>query len=71
MEGISYAVTPKMHFETGLGNLFHAEYFNNSNTSGLPSPSGSKTKSSGFSAGVGLGSTSVWTVGIKFLMNSK
>ncbi|MBN8857436.1 MAG: hypothetical protein J0H29_03545 [Sphingobacteriales bacterium] len=64
--GVSYAVTPKMHIETGLNDLFQVGY-NSSKSSGSQIP---ETKSSGFSAGIGLGSSTIWTVGVKFLFGA-
>ena len=66
--GVSYAVTPKMHIETGLNDLFQVSY-NNSKSSGNQ-PSDTKTKSSGFNAGIGLGSSTMWTVGVKFFLGA-
>ena len=66
--GVSYAITPKMHIETGLNDLFQVGY-SNSKTSGNQ-PSEAKTKSSGFNAGIGLGSSTIWTVGVKFFLHS-
>lgn len=66
--GIAYAITPKMHIETGLNNLFYAgysRYKNNENNLSEPS-----YKSNGFSAGVGLGNSTEWTVGVKFFFGS-
>ena len=64
--GVSYAVTPKMHIETGLNDLFQVGY-NSSKSSGSQIP---ETKSSGFSAGIGLASSTIWTVGVKFLFGA-
>jgi hypothetical protein len=64
--GVSYAVTPKMHIETGLNDLFQVGY-SSSKSSGSQIQ---ETKSSGFSAGIGLGSSTVWTVGVKFFFGA-
>ena len=65
--GISFAITPKVHIETGLNNLFYAGYSSNKSTNMQPVYS---TKSSGFNAGIGLGSSTTWTVGVKFIFGS-
>lgn len=67
--GVSYAITPKMHIETGLNDLFQVGYGNSKTTSGNQT-SETKTKSSGFNAGIGLGSSTLWTVGVKFFLGS-
>lgn len=64
--GIAYAVTRKMHIETGLNNLFYAGYSNTKSTSNQPNYS---NKNSGFSAGIGLGNSTTWTVGVKFFLD--
>jgi hypothetical protein len=64
--GVSYAVTPKMHIETGLNDLFQVGY-SSSKSSGSQIQ---ETKSSGFSAGIGLGSSTIWTVGVKFFFGA-
>lgn len=66
--GISFAVTPGMQIETGIGNLFNAAYSSRKRTTGQTSQLDNKT--SGFSAGIGLGSTLQWTVGVKFFWGS-
>lgn len=63
--GIAYAVTPKMHIETGLNNLFYAGYSNTKYSDGA-----NAYKNSGFTANIGLGSSTQWTVGVKFLFGS-
>lgn len=63
--GVAYAVTPKMHIETGLNNLFYAGYSSSKTTNGA-----NTYKSSGFNANIGLGSSTQWTVGVKFLFGS-
>lgn len=64
--GIAYAITPRMHIETGLSNLFHAGYFNSSSSNNPGTES--KTETSGFNARIGLGGTTTWTVGVKFFL---
>ncbi|HRP56089.1 hypothetical protein [Agriterribacter sp.] len=66
--GISYAITPKMHIETGLNDLFRVGY-SSSKTSDNQTLE-TKTKSNGFNAGIGLGSSTLWTVGVKFFLGS-
>lgn len=65
--GIAFAISPKMQIETGLNNLFYAGYFSNKSTNGQPVYT---SKSSGFNAGIGLGSSTTWTVGVKFIFGS-
>lgn len=66
--GIAYAITPKMHIETGLNNLFYAGYSKSSSTNEQDPSTSSKI--SGFNAGIGLGSSTEWTVGVKFFFGS-
>lgn len=65
--GIAYAITPKMHIETGLNNLFYTGYSSNKSASDQISYS---YKTSGFNASIGLGNSTQWTVGVKFLLGS-
>lgn len=65
--GIAYAITPKVHIETGLNNLFYAGYSKSTSSNEDPSYS---AKSSTFVASVGLGSSTEWTVGVKFFFGT-
>jgi hypothetical protein len=65
--GIAYAVTPKMHIETGLNNLFYTGYSSNKSTN---DPISYSYKTSGFNASIGLGNSTQWTVGVKFLLGT-
>lgn len=66
--GIAYAITSKMHIETGLNNLFYAGYSSSKSTN--TQPPDYSYKSNGFSAGIGLGNSTTWTVGVKFFFGS-
>jgi hypothetical protein len=66
--GIAYAITPKMHIETGLNNLFYAGYSKSTSTSEQDPSYSSKT--SAFNAGIGLGSSTEWMVGVKFFFGT-
>lgn len=65
--GIAYAITPKMHLETGLNNLLYAGYSSYKSTN---EQAAYKSSNSGFNAGIGLGSSTTWTVGVKFFFGS-
>jgi len=66
--GIAYAIDQKVHIETALNNLFSVAYFHNSSKSELNQPG--STKNSGFGASLGLGSSTQFVVGVKFLFGS-
>lgn len=67
--GVSYAITPGIHIEAGLNDLFYVGYTGGKSTDYLqPNPAKSKTKN--FNAGMGLGNTSSFTVGVKFFLGS-
>ena len=65
--GIAYAITPKVHIETGLNNLLYAGYSNLKSSGTDPFYS---SKSSGFGASVGLGNSTQFTVGVKFFFGT-
>lgn len=67
--GISYAVTPKFHFETGLTNLLWAEYKGTKSTI-YESRGEVVNKGHHFSVGSSLGSTIQWSIGFRFLWGS-
>lgn len=66
--GVAYAITERMHIETGLDNLFYVEY-----TAGSTKYSGSERKSTNrnFSGGIGIGGTSSFSVGVKWIILPK
>lgn len=67
--GIAYAVTPMFHIETGLNNLFYAQYLN-SKTNYTNNPS-LNYKSSGFNAGANIGQNTQWSIGARLLFGGE
>ncbi|MFT3747855.1 MAG: hypothetical protein QM768_06035 [Agriterribacter sp.] len=67
--GISYAVTPMFHIETGLNNLFYAMY-NNTKTDYVSDPS-SNTKSNSFNVGANIGTNTEWSIGARLLLGRR
>lgn len=67
--GISYAVTPTFHIETGLNNLFYAMY-NNTKTDYINDPSPS-IKSNNFNIGANVGANTEWSIGARLLLGGK
>lgn len=59
--GISYAVSKKIHLETSLANLFNVGYESTENKA-------ANTKNSAFNAGVNLGESTTWNVGIRVIL---
>jgi len=62
--GISYALTPRLHLETGLNNLLYVGYSN------LEVKAGSTIvqRQKSFSAGVSLANDLQWNMGFRFLL---
>ena len=67
--GISYAVTPMFHIETGLNNLFYAMY-SNAKTDYINDPS-SNIKSNNFNIGANVGANTEWSIGARLLLGGK
>ncbi len=67
--GISYAVTPKFHIETGLNNLFYAGY-SNSKTDYTNNPV-ANTKANSFNVGANIGNNTQWSIGARLLLGGK
>lgn len=65
--GISYAVSPRFHIETGLNNLLYAGY-SSSKSSQTSGGTTYKSKGSGFNAGASVGGGLEWTVGFRILL---
>lgn len=64
--GISYAITKRLHLETGLGNLFYLSYMHE-NGNGYNSNTG-KYKTNTFNAGVDLNAFSNLYFGFRFFI---
>lgn len=67
--GISYAVTPKFHIETGLSNLLYMGY-GNLKTEYTNTPS-MNYKSNGFNIGANIGQNTQWSIGARLLIGGK
>ncbi|MFT4019072.1 MAG: hypothetical protein QM668_19065 [Agriterribacter sp.] len=67
--GISYAVTPMFHIETGLNNLVYAMY-SNAKADYINDPS-SSIKSNNFNIGANIGANTEWSIGARLLFGGK
>ncbi len=62
--GIAYAITPRLHLETGLNDLFYVGYGH----SETKSEGTTVRKSNAFNGGISLTSNFQWNIGFRFLL---
>lgn len=66
--GVSYAVSNKVHLESGFTNLFYFRYYNDKDTPMSPIYTNLISKSSGFNVGTFLNNASEITLGVRILL---